>query len=97
MKIALDSGLPAEGQFRELAEAIAAQQGLRTEAPAYKTYCECSRVIAAYDRERLVAIGGVTENPAQDGASSRFCFSVVPDYETRDIDEYMRKLLTVHA
>ncbi|UUZ92964.1 hypothetical protein LJK87_48330 [Paenibacillus sp. P25] len=89
MKIALHNELPAEGQFRQLVESLSGQEG-PAEVPGYETFCQCKRVIAAYDQGRLVAIGGVAD-ACDCGVASGFRFTVVPDYRSREIDAYMKK------
>lgn len=89
MKIALHNELPAESQFKQLADSIAnsAAEGPLT----YEVCSQSRRVIAAYDEDdRLVAIGRLVEGS---GSEPQFEFTVLPSYREREIESYMRKLL----
>lgn len=89
MKIALHNELPEEAQFRQWMDTMAGEaEGLPVFE--YETICKSERVIAAYDQERLIGLGMLTDN-----AASHMEFSILPEYRNREIEMYMRKLLPV--
>ncbi|MED4602133.1 hypothetical protein P9314_15700 [Paenibacillus validus] len=90
MKIALHNELPGEAQFRQWIDSMA---GEADGFPVfeYETICQSGRIIAAYDQERLVGLGRLSDN----NAASQMEFSILPEYRNREIEMYMRKLLPV--
>lgn len=92
MMIALQKALPEAEQFRQLMESMSGNTP--ADLPVYEAFCQCTEVIAAYDQERLVALGGVAKSCGY-GEAAGFQFTVMPDYRGRDIEAYMKKLLAV--
>ncbi|MBP1156813.1 MULTISPECIES: hypothetical protein [unclassified Paenibacillus] len=88
MKIALHNQLPGEEQFQQLIESVFAHSD-QCGAFAYETYSHSDRVIAAYDQEQLVGLGCLV-NSDQHSIE----ITVLPGYKGREIEGYMRKLLT---
>ncbi|TVY07671.1 hypothetical protein [Paenibacillus cremeus] len=88
MKIALHKELPAETQVQQLIDSITepAEAGMS----AHEICTSNASVIAAYDEERLVALGRLVDGCTGPQA---FKFAVLPDYKERQIERYMRKLL----
>ncbi|MFE5318621.1 hypothetical protein ACFQ88_07935 [Paenibacillus sp. NPDC056579] len=90
MIIALDNVLPAQGQLQELLASVeenGSESGL-----VYETYCQSRCVVAAYDKGRLVGLGRLAD---ESGAGNHYEFTVLQDYKNRDIEAYMRKLLSI--
>ncbi|ALS23509.1 MULTISPECIES: GNAT family N-acetyltransferase [Paenibacillus] len=91
MKIALHNELPGEAQFQQLIDSVSAHSGQSGEF-SYESYSHSDRVIAAYDQGRLVGLGRLV-----DADQSRIEITVLPGYQGREIEGYMRKLLTAHS
>jgi hypothetical protein len=88
MKILLQNELPAEAQIQQLIDTVT--DCVMSDSTAYEACCRSGRVMAAYDDQRLVALGRLVDGST---GPQQFQFTVLPDYKERDIDTYMRKLL----
>ncbi|MDF2960095.1 MAG: hypothetical protein K0S39_1830 [Paenibacillus sp.] len=91
MKIALDNELPGLNQYQELLSSI--DDNVVDAGQQYEAYCKSRYVLAAYDQGRLVGIGRVADESETDQACH---ITLLHHYEGRDIDTYMRKLLSVN-
>ncbi|MCS7460800.1 hypothetical protein N0M98_11655 [Paenibacillus doosanensis] len=91
MIIALENEPPAQGQFEELLATVT-EDGMNA-GLLYETYCQSRYVVAAYDQGRLVGLGRVTD---ESGTCGEYQITVLQDYQSRDIETYMRKLLSMH-
>ncbi|WP_165842292.1 GNAT family N-acetyltransferase [Paenibacillus xerothermodurans] len=91
MKIALDTALPDQQHYAELVASLN-ENGM--ESPLeYSHFCRSRYVLAAYDQDKLVGMGMVEEN---NHAGAGYRMAVHPRYRGRDIEHYMRKLLSVN-
>lgn len=91
MKIALHNELPGEAQFQQLINSVSAHSG-QSGNFSYESYSHSDRVIAAYDQGQLVGLGRLV-----DADRNSIEITVLPGYQGREIEEYMRKLLTAHS
>jgi hypothetical protein len=91
MKIALDTELPDQNQYAELVASLRAND---TDAALdYNRFCQSRYVLAAYDQGRLVGMGMVEEGSS---VGVGYQMTVLPKYRGCDLEQYMRKLLTVN-
>ncbi|TDG00427.1 hypothetical protein [Paenibacillus piri] len=91
MKIALDNVLPGLPEYQELLSSIDADGA--DAGQQYEAYRNSRYVLAAYDQGRLVGIGRV----ADEGEAGQAChITLHQNYRGRDVDLYMRKLLSVN-
>jgi hypothetical protein len=92
MKIALHNELPAPAQIQQLINSMSDTE-FSTDASSYDTYMQSPKVIAAYDQERLVAIGRLVVS----SDTPELEVTVLPSYRGREIEEHMRKLLHIRS
>lgn len=91
MKIALHNELPGEAQFQQLIDSVYAHSG-QSGTSVYESYSHSDRVIAAYDQGQLVGLGRLV-----DSDQHSIEITVLPGYQGREIEGYMRKLLAAHS
>lgn len=92
MKIALDNAAPSQEAFQQMLSCMGDGSGTDADLQ-YEIYCSSPYVIAAYDQGKLVGLGRVAaRNEAVSGCHIR----VLEPYRGREIEEYMRKLLSAH-
>ncbi|MFH5185930.1 hypothetical protein ACHHV8_26625 [Paenibacillus sp. TAB 01] len=92
MKIALDNVAPTQDAFEQMLSCM--KEGRGTDAALqYEVYCSSPYVIAAYDQGKLVGLGRVASG---DEAAGGCDIKVLDPYRGREIEDYMRKLLSVH-
>ncbi|WP_159882715.1 hypothetical protein [Paenibacillus puerhi] len=87
MKIALHNELPCEAHVRQLIDALTGPASA-LQAFEYETLRgSSSRILAAYDRDRLIGLGKWDEGCSEPE------FAILPAYRNREIETYMSKLL----
>lgn len=92
MKIALDNVAPTQDAFQQMLSCMKEESGTDADLQ-YDIYCSSPYVIAAYDQGKLVGVGRVAaEHETQNGCQ----IAVLNPYRGREIEDYMRKLLSVH-
>lgn len=91
MKIALHNELPAPAQIQQLINSISDTEF--SSDTNCDTYMQSPKVIAAYDQERLVALGRLVSKDE----AAELEVAVLPDYRGREIEEHMRKLLHIRS
>jgi hypothetical protein len=95
IQIKLDNECPLQSDYQDLLASILAEDH-DANVLQYETFCQSYSIIAAYDQDKLVGLGRAVEH--MDGSKSgspAYELTVLQQYRNREVDSYMRKLLSV--
>lgn len=90
MKIALQWGAPEQPELAQFVQAVGCDLQLQSTG-SYEGMRRQAKILAAYDDDRLIAIGAWLVSEAEAAVQHRIV--IHPEYESRGVKQHMIKLL----